>query len=95
MDQEPEEGWYRRKVGRRIEKGVNRLLGIMLILIALLALYLSVSSDSFAISSHWPGLVIAALLLLAGRYCLKAKESVIDGFGEEPSDTGRKTGEGD
>ncbi len=91
MDEEPEEGWYRRNVGRRIELGVNRLMGSMLILISLLALYLSVSSDRFAISSHWPGLVIAAVLLLAGRYCLKARESVIDAFGDEPSDTGRRS----
>lgn len=91
MGQEQDEGWYRRKVGRRIEKGVNRLLGTMLILIALLAIYLSVSGDNFSISTHWPGLVIAALLLLAGRYCLKARESVIDAFGDEPSDIRRRS----
>ena len=83
-DEQEDEGWYRRKVGRRIELGANKLLGWFLTAVAIGAVLLSVSSDSFALSTHWPGFVIAAVMLGLARLCFRAKEGIIQGFGEEP-----------
>ncbi|TIX51911.1 hypothetical protein [Alteraurantiacibacter aquimixticola] len=82
MDEEQDEGWYRRKVGRDIEKGVNRLIGTVLALLGVFGGYLSLSSEVFSLVTHWPGLLVSAVLLVLARLCFKAKDSVIQGFGE-------------
>ncbi|WP_427963522.1 hypothetical protein [Altererythrobacter sp.] len=81
-DRDGKENWYRRNIGRRIELGMNRLLGSLLGAIGLLAAYLSLSSDEFDWTTHWPGLVVATGLLLTARYCFRAEKSVIDDFGD-------------
>jgi len=76
-----QEGWYRRKVGRRIERGANRLIGTVLGAIGIGSAVLTLSSSEFAWSSHWPGLAVAIALLVLARMCFRTKNSVIEEFG--------------
>jgi hypothetical protein len=87
MDGDEVENWYRRKVGRTIELGANKLLGWMLLVIALFALWVTLTSETFAPSTHWPAFPIAAMLLLLSRLCFRTKTGIIQGVGEEPDGT--------
>jgi hypothetical protein len=91
-DEETDAGWYRRKVGHRIEKGMNRLLGTVLGAIGLWAAYVTLTSNSFAFATHWFGLVAAAGLLLLARLCFKARRAVVTDLfgGEEMVDISRR-----
>ena len=84
MKGEEDEGWYRRKIGKKIELGANKLLGWMLLAIALFALWVTLTSETFALSTHWPTFPIAAVLLVLSRLCFRARTGIIQGFGEEP-----------
>lgn len=83
------EGWYRRKIGRRIEMAVNRLWGWFFLILALVVLWLTLGADDFQLAIHWPGLLVAGLSLLGARYCFKARHSVIEEFGDEGSGSRR------
>jgi|GEM_PF-4628498 len=80
---EVDAGWYRRTVGHRIEKWSNRLLGLLLGAIGLLAIFLSLSSEGFTLASHWPGLLAGFVLLFLSRLCFKARKAVLADIGEE------------
>jgi hypothetical protein len=80
----PGGGWYRRKVGRRVELGMNRLIGGVLGAAGLLATYLTLG-NGVALADDWFGLLAGALLLFLSRLCFKARRGIIEGFGEEPS----------
>jgi hypothetical protein len=84
-DEETDAGWYRKQVGHRIERGMNRLLGLVLGGAGLWALYVSLTSESFTLKTHWFGLVAAAALLFLAHLCFKARRSIVEGFGEEPT----------
>jgi hypothetical protein len=90
MEDEQGEGWYRRKIGKRIELGVNKALGWLLALIAFFALFLTFSSVQFSFVTHWPGVVAGVGLLLLARLCFRAKTGIIQGFGEETSNSARE-----
>lgn len=77
MDEEAGGNWYRRKVGRRIERGVNRLIAGALGTIGFLAGYFSLPPGNDAGEFRWFGLVIAAVLFWLARKCLTARSSVI------------------
>jgi hypothetical protein len=77
------DGWYRRRFGRRIESGVNRLIGLLLGAIGLYALDLTLSAEGFSLARHWPGVVIGATLLLLSFLCFWARRSIIAGFGDD------------
>lgn len=85
MDEEKNEGRYRRKIGKRIELGVNKALGWLLATIAFFALFLTFSSTQFSFVSHWPGVLVGVGLLLLARSCFRAKTGIIQGFGDETS----------
>lgn len=94
-DEETDAGWYRRNVGHRLEKAVNRILGTFLLLIAIYALYVTLSAEDFSFGDHWPGLAIAALFLFGASYCFRARKAVFDDFdgdgdGYLPPDRPRK-----
>jgi hypothetical protein len=78
-------GWYRRKVGRAIELGTNRLIGTVLAVLAVLGALLSFGSETFSFATHWPGLVTSIVLLVLARLCFMAKKGIVTGFGEEPA----------
>ena len=83
MAESDDEGWYRRKIGKKIELGANRVLGWFLLGVAVFAVLLTLSSDNFDFTTHWPGLVAAAVMLFLSRLCFRAKEGIIQGFGDE------------
>jgi len=82
-DQEADAGWYRRTVGHRLEKGVNRIIGSLLLLIAIYAGYVTLTAENFTLGDHWPGLAIAGLFLLGARYCFRARKAVFEDFDGE------------
>jgi hypothetical protein len=90
MEDEQGEGWYRRKIGKRFELGVNKALGWLLATIAFFALFLTFSSVQFSFLSHWPGVVAGVAMLLLARLCFRAKTGIIQGFGEETSSSTRQ-----
>lgn len=91
MDEsEKGEGWYRRKVGRRIERGMNRLIAGLLAAIGFVAGYLSLPAEDHG--PRWFGLIAAVVLFWLARKCFTARRSVIDGFGEEPGPSRRRKG---
>ncbi|HEX9806884.1 MAG TPA: hypothetical protein VGA34_08320 [Alteraurantiacibacter sp.] len=90
MEDEQGEGWYRRKIGKRIELGVNKALGWLLALIAFFALFLTFSSTQFSFATHWPGVIVGVGLLVLARLCFRAKTGIIQGFGEETSSSARE-----
>ncbi|GGD69738.1 hypothetical protein GCM10010990_19110 [Croceicoccus mobilis] len=76
MDEEREEGWYRRKVGRRLERALNRLVAGVLGAVGFVAGYTSLPTDEHDI--RWIGMGIAvALFWLAGK-CWRARRAVIE-----------------
>jgi len=81
----PEDGWYRRKIGRRIELGANRLIGLVLAAIGLYALWLAADTGGFALADDWPNLALTAVTLFLSRLCFTARTGIIKGFGEEPA----------
>jgi len=81
----PEDGWYRRKIGRRIELGANRLIGLALGTVGLYALWLAASTGAIALADDWPKLALAAGTLFLSRLCFRARTGIIEGFGEEPT----------
>lgn len=82
-DEESDAGWYRRTVGHRIERTMNRMLGLLLGAVGLWAAYVTLSSDEFTLGSHWFGLVAAAVLLFLSRLCFKARKAIITDFGDD------------
>ena len=88
-DEDETEGWYRRKIGRKIEMGANRLMGWLLFAIGMFALLVTVSSETFSLATHWPSFLFVAVIFGLARLCFRAKSGIIEGFGDE-ADTPRK-----
>ncbi len=84
MSDDLQENWYRQKVGRRVERGMNAVLGVFPLIVGLGAIALTGNSEDFAYSTHWPGLAVGGLLLSGALFCLRSKKSVIQEFGDEP-----------
>lgn len=88
---DPDENWYRRHVGRRIERGMNRLIGTVLAGIGFFAGYFSLPPGNAAGEVRWFGLIVAFVLIWLARQCFIARRSVIEEFGDEADfDTRRK-----
>ena len=80
-DEPATDGWYRRNVGRRIERGANRLIGLVLLTVGFFAAYFSLTRET---GPDWFGAGIALILLVLAHLCFSARRSIITGFGEEP-----------
>ena len=85
MDRGDDDNWYRRKVGRRIERGMNRLIAGVLGAVGFVAAYLSLPPGNDDGEFRWFGLVVALVLFGLARACFVAKGSVIEEFGDEGS----------
>lgn len=79
--------WYRRKIGRPLERAVNRLVAGVFGLAGILAAYFSLPAGNDAGEVRWFGLIAAIFLFWLARRCITARGSVIEGFGEEPGGT--------
>jgi len=63
---------------RKLGRIWSRTGGTIMVLIGIFAAISVVESDGFAWASHWPGLVISALFLLAGLVCFRSRAGLID-----------------
>lgn len=72
----PDENWYRRKVGRRVERAANRLVALVLAAIGVVAGLFSIPGEDDG--PRWIGLGSAVLFLWLARMAWNAKRSVID-----------------
>ncbi|WP_066560361.1 hypothetical protein [Croceicoccus bisphenolivorans] len=86
-DSDAKENWYRRKVGRRIERAMNRLIAGILGGAGFIAAYFSLPTGNDESEVRWFGLTVALVLFWLARQCFVARESIIKGFGEEPDGT--------
>ncbi|AKM08880.1 hypothetical protein [Croceicoccus naphthovorans] len=84
------DNWYRRKIGRRIERGMNRLIAGVLAAAGFLAAYFSLPPGNADGEVRWFGLIFALILFGLARQCLVARGSVIEGFGDEADPPRRK-----
>jgi len=75
-DEDTQGNWYRRKVGRRIERAVNRLIAGGLGGLGALAGYLSLPTEEHGV--RWLGMLGAAALFWLARKCWAARGSVIE-----------------
>ena len=82
MNEERQENWYRRKVGRRIERGMNRLIAGVLGAAGFLAAYFSLPPGNDEGELRWFGLIVALVLFVLARACFVTTGSVIKEFGE-------------
>ncbi len=83
----PNDGWYRRKIGRRIELGANRLIGLVLGAVSAYAVWLAADTDGLVPADDWPEFALAAVMLFLSYRCFAARTGVIKGFGEEMTGT--------
>lgn len=75
MNEDGHGGWYRRKVGRRIERAVNRLVAGGLGAMGAVAAYMSLPQADHGV--RWPGILFAFAAFWLARKCWKARGSVI------------------
>ncbi|WP_432199679.1 hypothetical protein ACRAQ7_08145 [Erythrobacter sp. W53] len=66
------------RLDRKIGSAYSRAIAwIILIPGGLLFAYHTLSSETFAITTHWPGLAAAAVLLILARICFKSREGML------------------
>lgn len=74
--QDPHENWYRRKIGRRLETGLNRIVASVLGIVGFVAGYLSLPTDEHGL--RWIGMIFAVIMFWLAGKCWRARKSVID-----------------